>query len=62
MARKKQESIKLGDKVQEYKNQELYTSQNIEILKSEKEFLEEENDRLKERVACLEEELGECQV
>jgi hypothetical protein len=24
--------------------------------------LEEENDRLKERVTCLEEELGECQL
>jgi len=54
LQRKKQEAIKLGDKVQEYKNLELYTSQNIEILKSEKEFLEEENDRLKERVAGLE--------
>lgn len=48
----------MGDKLQEYKNQELYTSQNIEILKSEKEFLEEENDRLKERVIALEEELA----
>jgi chromosome segregation ATPase len=39
LQRKKQESIKLGDRLQEYKNQDLYTSQNIEILKSEKEFL-----------------------
>jgi hypothetical protein len=29
LTKKKQENIKLGDKVQEYKNQELYTSQNI---------------------------------
>jgi hypothetical protein len=40
--------------VQEQKNQEMYNTQNIEILKSEKEFLEEENDRLKERVTSLE--------
>lgn len=39
LTKKKQENIKLADKVQEYKNQDLYTSQNIEILKSEKEFL-----------------------
>lgn len=32
--KKKQEAIKLGDRLQEYKNQDLYTSQNIEILKS----------------------------
>lgn len=40
----------------------MYSSQNIEILKSEKEFLEEENDRLKERVAVLEEEATETQL
>lgn len=62
LQKRKQEAIKLGDKLQEYKNQELYTSQNIEILKSEKEFLEEENDRLKERVVGLEEELAEAHL
>jgi chromosome segregation ATPase len=29
LQRRKQEAIKLGDRLQEYKNQELYTSQNI---------------------------------
>lgn len=40
----------------------MYNSQNIEILKSQKEFLEEENDRLKERVTGLEEDIAEAQV
>jgi len=62
LAKRKQENIKLADRVQEYKNQDLYTSQNIEILKSEKEFLEEENDRFKERVTALEEEIAEMQL
>lgn len=62
LSKKKLEAIGLADKLQEKTNQEMYNSQNIDILKNEKEFLEEENERFKERVAELEEDITEAKV
>lgn len=53
LQKKKTEITRLSEKVQLLKNSELYASQTIDTLKVEKEFLEAENEKNKQKASAF---------